>query len=390
MSVAVWPPLPEDRLCEEEANSLVSLKHIQRVFFWCSPLHTRPSNTGKNWARFQASELRWLLDHLHENFASLKNGLEECFTLLLPQEPGSTLALSSVRSESIKGHVTRLGAWIVKGVSEKIRSSLILIFSVYIWLSLSICALPPPTPNRTSNYVYDLFPHRRALRLTRFASKNLSSSLSCRKSSSSWVNASILSKWAWQRAIPITGLLLLVNLAYWQIPLTMRGMFWKAAKRLWVEGGGRITYNRLYVCNAPPIHQNRTIQEHQTHYWDDFFFHPPMLAWGSSERIDPLLHRRRGAGSNPTHPHARTGRTVFSIHYRVHLAPTRIFTRTTTPRWSRSDVWVGGGSSHGSGEGQGRESGSELHFAYDKVERLGAWNSGWQIVIGGGYGICIT
>lgn len=34
MSAAVWPPLPEDRLCEEEANSLVSLKQIQRVFFF--------------------------------------------------------------------------------------------------------------------------------------------------------------------------------------------------------------------------------------------------------------------------------------------------------------------------------------------------------------------
>lgn len=32
MSAAVWPPLSEDRLREEEANSLVSLKQIQRVF----------------------------------------------------------------------------------------------------------------------------------------------------------------------------------------------------------------------------------------------------------------------------------------------------------------------------------------------------------------------
>lgn len=86
--------------------------------FFGSPLQTRPSNTRKNWARFQASELRWLLDHLHENFASFKDGLEECVALLLPQEPGSTLALSTVRSESIKGYVTRVGAWIVKGVSE--------------------------------------------------------------------------------------------------------------------------------------------------------------------------------------------------------------------------------------------------------------------------------
>lgn len=184
------------------------------------------------------------------------------------------------------------------------------------------------------------------------------------------------------------GLLLLVNLAYWQIPSTMQGMFWKEAKRLWVDGGGRIIYNRLYVLYAPPIHK-MGLYRHQTHA-EMNFFPTLMLAWGSSECIGPLLHRRRGAGSNPTHPHARTGRTVFFVHYRVHLAPTGAFTGTTTSRWSRSDVWVGGGGSHGSGEGQGRESGSELHFAYDKVERLGTWNSGWQIVIGVGYGICIN
>lgn len=37
--------------------------------------------------------------------------------LLAPEEPGSTLALSSLRSESVKGFVTRIGTRIVKGVS---------------------------------------------------------------------------------------------------------------------------------------------------------------------------------------------------------------------------------------------------------------------------------
>lgn len=41
MSAAVWPPLSEDRLCEEEANSLVSLKQIQRVFFFVALLSIR-------------------------------------------------------------------------------------------------------------------------------------------------------------------------------------------------------------------------------------------------------------------------------------------------------------------------------------------------------------
>ena len=48
---------------------------------------------------------------------SLKSGLEECYALLAPIEPGSTLVISSLRSESIKGHVTRVGTRIVKGVS---------------------------------------------------------------------------------------------------------------------------------------------------------------------------------------------------------------------------------------------------------------------------------
>lgn len=47
---------------------------------------------------------------------SLKEGLEECVELLAPKEPGSTLVLSSLRSEYVKGFVTRIGTKIVKGV----------------------------------------------------------------------------------------------------------------------------------------------------------------------------------------------------------------------------------------------------------------------------------
>jgi hypothetical protein len=60
--------------------------------------------------------LAWLLDSLQETLASLKSGLEECYALLAPIEPGSTLVISSPRSESIKGHITRVGTRIVKGV----------------------------------------------------------------------------------------------------------------------------------------------------------------------------------------------------------------------------------------------------------------------------------
>ncbi|KAN0110916.1 RAVE subunit 2/Rogdi [Hyaloscypha variabilis] len=84
MSTAVWPPLAPDALKQAEDDST-------------------------------ARELAWLLDSLQETLASLKSGLEECYALLAPIEPGSTLVISSPRSESIKGHITRVGTRIVKG-----------------------------------------------------------------------------------------------------------------------------------------------------------------------------------------------------------------------------------------------------------------------------------
>lgn len=66
--------------------------------------------------RPQKRELDWLLSELHETLASLKSGLEECYALLAPIEPGSTLVLSTPRNELVKGHVTRVGTRIVKGV----------------------------------------------------------------------------------------------------------------------------------------------------------------------------------------------------------------------------------------------------------------------------------
>ncbi|PVI06548.1 hypothetical protein DM02DRAFT_514400 [Periconia macrospinosa] len=84
MSTAVWPPIEASRLAGEQAAS-------------------------------QARELEWLLVELRDTLQSLKAGLEECAALLAPAENGSTLVLSSVRSESLKGLVTRVGTRIVKG-----------------------------------------------------------------------------------------------------------------------------------------------------------------------------------------------------------------------------------------------------------------------------------
>ncbi|KAM5438741.1 hypothetical protein McanMca71_000748 [Microsporum canis] len=60
-------------------------------------------------------ELEWLLNSLQGTLASLRDGLQECYALLTPNDTGSTLVLSSMRSECVKGFVTRMGSKIVKG-----------------------------------------------------------------------------------------------------------------------------------------------------------------------------------------------------------------------------------------------------------------------------------
>src|SRR6187551_2213668 len=64
----------------------------------------------------QKRELDWLIEALHETLTDLKHGLEHCYSLLAPIDPGSTLAVSTPRNEVVKGYVTRVGTRIVKGV----------------------------------------------------------------------------------------------------------------------------------------------------------------------------------------------------------------------------------------------------------------------------------
>lgn len=72
----------------------------------------------------QRRELDWLIDELHETLTNLKHGLEDCYALLAPIDPGSTLVLSTPRNEIVKGHVTRVGTRIVKGVRLHSRSTI--------------------------------------------------------------------------------------------------------------------------------------------------------------------------------------------------------------------------------------------------------------------------
>jgi hypothetical protein len=106
MSAAMYPAIGDAQLAEEQAAS-------------------------------QARELEWLLVQLRETLQSLKAGIEECAALLAPSENGSTLVLSSVRSESLKGLITRIGTRITKGVCLK----LCVVFSILIVCRMSSCAL---------------------------------------------------------------------------------------------------------------------------------------------------------------------------------------------------------------------------------------------------------
>ncbi|KAK4124786.1 hypothetical protein N657DRAFT_643538 [Parathielavia appendiculata] len=77
--------------------------------------HVAPDQLKAAVETAEIRELDWFVKELHETFTNLKHGLEDCYALLAPIDPGSTLVLSTPRNEIVKGHVTRVGTRIVKG-----------------------------------------------------------------------------------------------------------------------------------------------------------------------------------------------------------------------------------------------------------------------------------
>ena len=63
----------------------------------------------------KALELKWITAETTSILSELKHGLEDCYALLAPVDPGSTLVMSTSRSEKVKGTITRVGTRIVKG-----------------------------------------------------------------------------------------------------------------------------------------------------------------------------------------------------------------------------------------------------------------------------------
>jgi hypothetical protein len=124
MSTILWPPLPDTTALD---------------------LAQRAEETRQG-------ELSWLLDALQETLSSLKSGLEDCSALLAPREQGSTLVVSSHRSEAVKGFITRNGSNITKGD-----------------VHLRLASLPPPRGQTSHKLSISTQPSAPALQLKQIA-----------------------------------------------------------------------------------------------------------------------------------------------------------------------------------------------------------------------------
>ena len=135
MSLEIWPPISEEELKIKEAEVQVrqlpsltlswkskprSLGHTSLLYSDRRSFHAKmliDPRTGR-----KKRELEWMINEVRETLRVIKHGLEDCYALLAPIEPGSTLVMSTQRNERIKGHITRVGTRIVKGVSFNLDS----------------------------------------------------------------------------------------------------------------------------------------------------------------------------------------------------------------------------------------------------------------------------
>ncbi|KAF3069105.1 hypothetical protein GL218_08023 [Daldinia childiae] len=137
MSVEIWPPIsPAELKIQEDAT--------------------------------QARELTWLLTSLRTTLEKIKRGLEDCCALLAPADSaGSTLALTTPRNETVKGHTTRVGARLVRGLvhlrlrtlppqtlsldpSRPVRVPALIRLDALLSLSLELCLALEEHQNQTT------------------------------------------------------------------------------------------------------------------------------------------------------------------------------------------------------------------------------------------------
>jgi hypothetical protein len=103
MTLEVWPHISPEETQIRAAESLVSQA-------------PRTANIPHTANHPQERELEWIVQETMTLCHELKRGIEDCYALLAPIDPGSTLVMSTHRNEKVKGTITRVGTRIVKGV----------------------------------------------------------------------------------------------------------------------------------------------------------------------------------------------------------------------------------------------------------------------------------
>ncbi|KHO00276.1 uncharacterized protein MAM_02199 [Metarhizium album ARSEF 1941] len=77
--------------------------------------HLSPEELHIKAAESLERELEWTVQETITLCHELKHGIEDCYALLAPIDPGSTLVMSTHRNEKVKGTITRVGTRLVKG-----------------------------------------------------------------------------------------------------------------------------------------------------------------------------------------------------------------------------------------------------------------------------------
>lgn len=140
------------RLLVEPGERHDTLTSIMSTILWPPLPDTTAEDLAQRAEETRQGELSWLLDALQETLSSLKSGLEDCSALLAPREQGSTLVVSSHRSEAVKGTITRNGSNITKGD-----------------IHLRLASLPPPRGQTSYKLSISTQPSAPALQLKQIA-----------------------------------------------------------------------------------------------------------------------------------------------------------------------------------------------------------------------------
>ncbi|RDA84865.1 hypothetical protein CP532_2092 [Ophiocordyceps camponoti-leonardi (nom. inval.)] len=93
-------------------------------------------------------ELVWITEETIKACHQLKHGLDDCYALIAPIDPGSTLVMSTPRNEKVKGTMTRVGSRLVKGV-RPLGLSFLVVSSLNLQLRTTpaiTVALSPTSP----------------------------------------------------------------------------------------------------------------------------------------------------------------------------------------------------------------------------------------------------